>query len=139
MSTIDVPEAKLPLGYALLKPQEDAITKKDAVSTGNVILFPKLEKNFAMGAPSDRGTYQKYLSQLREKIHRAGVIHVDLYPDNILWCVREHEMILRIVDWDAATFHKDSFTETMITQLAHKDNAAYYFKSEGVAEPQCDY
>lgn len=119
-----VAEAVLPLACANLKPVTDTLEK--------VLIFPKLEKDFAMGVPSDKELYEKYLLQLREtiqKIHKVGVIHVDLYPSNILWRFCENQMVIRIVDWDAATLQGDSFTEKMELRLADKENSAYYWTS----------
>lgn len=129
-----VAEAVLPLACANLKPVDSKIDK--------VIIYPKLEKQFAMGVPSDKDLYQKYLKQLGEaiaKIHQAGVIHVDMYPSNILWRFWDNQMVLRIIDWDASTLMGDSFTETMELRLTKDENEAYYWKSKGEAEPKCDY
>ena len=95
-----------------------------------------------MGVPSDITLYQNYLLNLRKairKVHQFGVIHVDLYPSNILWCFRDNQMVIHIIDWDAATLQGDSFTETMRLRLANNENSAYYWKSQGEAESKCDY
>ena len=95
-----------------------------------------------MGVPSDETLFKLFLVKLEEAIknvHDAGVIHVDLYPSNILWRVDGTDVIIRIVDWDAATLDGDSFTSAMQTRLQNDVNVQYYWKSGGRAEPKCDY
>lgn len=134
----DVDEAVLPLCFANLKRFENPTVEK-------TIIFPKLEPEFKMGVPSNKDLFALYLVKLKEaikKIHAKGVIHIDLYPSNILWRVHEgteDKIVIRIVDWDAATFTNDSFTDRMKMRLKDKNNSAYYWKSNGTAEARCDY
>lgn len=131
----DVEEAVLTLGFAKL-------IEESSAASDEFIIFPMLEKEFAMGVPGDKDLYDQYLAKLKkaiENIHQSGVIHIDLYPSNILWRVHEGTMIIRIVDWDAATLTGDSFTDKMETRLKLPENSAYYWKSKGVAEAKCDY
>ena len=118
------------------------LNEGDSLPRRQVVIFPRLESGFAMGVPSDRQLFDQYLVKLEEaigKIHAAGVIHVDLYPSNILWRSVDGEIVVRIVDWDAATLLGDSFTETMRNRLSDSENSAYYWKNQGAAEPKCDY
>jgi serine/threonine protein kinase len=126
-------EAVLPLGFANIKLDGSEEAK---------IIFSRLERDFAMGVPSDETLYKLFLVKLEEtikKVNVKGVIHVDLYPSNILWRFDGKDIIIRIVDWDAATFDGDSFTSDMELRLANDVNAQYYWKSDGPAEPKCDY
>lgn len=95
-----------------------------------------------MGVPSVESLFQRFMVKLDEtikKFNAKGIIHVDLYPSNILWRYDREDIIIRIVDWDAATFVGDSFTSDMESRLKNNDNAQYYWKSGGPAEPKCDY
>ena len=85
--------------------------------------------------------YDLYLVRLNEavmKIHEAGVIHIDLYPSNILWRCQDDNIVIRIVDWDVATLKGHSLTEEMLERLATAENLVYYWFS-GQADPRCDY
>jgi hypothetical protein len=130
---VDVEEAVLPHAFANIKLDGTEESK---------IIFPRLEPDFAMGIPSDESLYKLFLVKLEasiKKIHAKGIIHVDLYPSNILWRSVGDDIIIRIVDWDAATLDGDSFTNDMLLRLENDTNAQYYWKSDGVAEPKCDY
>lgn len=107
------------------------------------IIFPRLDRDFAMGVPSDESLYNLFLVKLEEAIKNvldAGVIHVDLYPSNILWRVDGTDVTIRIVDWDADTLDGDSFTSEMQARLKSDVNEEYFCISDGApAEPKCDY
>lgn len=101
--------AVLPLRVANLNEGDDSHGRQ-------VVIFPLLERGFAMGVPSDRQLFDQYLVKLKEaigKIHAVGVIHVDLYPSNILWRHVDAEIVVRIVDWDCV--------ETLLRRLCKID------------------
>jgi len=130
---VDVEEAVLPHAFANIKLEG---TKKCN------IIFPRLGPDFAMGVPSDELLYTLFLAKLEasiKKVNDKGIIHVDLYPSNILWRSFGDDIIIRIVDWDAATLNDDAFTSDMQVRLANDINSQYYWKSNGLAEPKCDY
>ncbi len=69
----------------------------------------------------------------------SHVIHVDLYPSNILWKVDEFgEIQIRIVDWDVATFMGERFPEAISEVFQVESSRQYYWVNNGVAEPKCD-
>jgi hypothetical protein len=35
-------------------------------------------------------------------VHKAGVIHVDLYASNVMWKQQDGTIFIKIIDWDAA-------------------------------------
>jgi Lipopolysaccharide kinase (Kdo/WaaP) family len=67
-------------------------------------------EGFKIGTPDrilDSGRYQAFLRALEAAIthiHKAGVIHCDLYPSNIMWRAdAEGESVeIRLIDWDNA-------------------------------------
>ena len=75
------------------------------------IIYRDLTKmGFLIGAP-DRMTnetvynlYVRALTDAVESIHRAGVIHVDLYLSNVMWRYNKGNSVveIKIIDWDAA-------------------------------------
>jgi hypothetical protein len=65
------------------------------------------------GGDQGRARWQSALAALRTAIghvHRAGVVHGDLYPSNVMWrCADDGnpattEVEVRIIDWDMARF-----------------------------------
>jgi serine/threonine protein kinase len=49
--------------------------------------------------------YGAFVFELRRVIglvHRAGVIHVDLYASNIMWKLEGDKVVIKIVDWDVS-------------------------------------
>ena len=93
----DVDEAVKPLGYAT--------TMKNKVS-GKCLIFPKLDASFRMGTPEAEKQFKEYITAFLNVIkrqHQRQVVHVDLYPSNVLWDFLGDSIRIRIVDWDAAT------------------------------------
>lgn len=110
--------------------------------SAQLMIFPKL-KEFRMGVPSDLALFQKFMKQMEEimkKVHEAGVIHVDLYPSNILWLEDESgDLTIRIVDWDTATLMGDHFTPRMTKAGERPEYAPYYWTARGPVDPRFDY
>lgn len=73
------------------------------------LVYPRLDPSkFRIGLPSDPGQRAMFFEALRQAmrtIHsEARVLHLDLYPSNIMWswdaeCQR---IRIKIIDWDAA-------------------------------------
>jgi hypothetical protein len=69
-----------------------------------------LPRPFVMGVPNrieNPKLYESFQSALVDavdRIHRAGVIHCDLYASNIMWRLNEETNIveIKIIDWDTA-------------------------------------
>ena len=72
-------------------------------------------------------------------IHERNVIHMDLYPSNILWKKIDDKIKLQVVDWDIATFNQTSFSQDIEKRLKKEIVSQYYYKKVGPAEPKCDY
>ena len=128
----DVEEAVKPFGYAkTLKGQQSA----------ECLIFSKLDATFRMGVPQDKILFDGYLialSNVVKRQHRARVVHVDLYPSNILWKDVDDSLIIRIIDWDAATFIGDAFTAKIGNVFLSEEKKNYYWKPSLCAEPKCD-
>jgi hypothetical protein len=74
-----IEQAVLPLAFANIF---------DSSTSDKVFIFPKLDLSFSIGVPNTKDRHTQYLVKLKEainKIHAAGVIHVDLFCRNILW------------------------------------------------------
>jgi len=64
-----------------------------------------VKQGFTIGLPADREQRKLYLQALREAadaVHRAGVVHLDLCPSNVLWKLVDGRIIIKIIDWDVA-------------------------------------
>ena len=128
----DIPQVVHPVGMAKLKFDDD----------DQDVLISPFQRDFKMGVPSDARLVQLFLTALKhalDRIHAAGVVHVDLYPSNVLWKLQGDEMLIRIIDWDAATFLGEDFTHTMSARLVKVDVAQYYYASSKTAQKACDY
>lgn len=89
--------------------EEKGVNKHDCP----MLIFPDLGKEgFRIGTPKfpseGEGStlwhqYMNTLDNAVSAIHDAGVIHVDLYPSNIMWRKSSNGLLdLRIIDWDSA-------------------------------------
>ena len=98
-----------PLGYAMFERSGQNIRH---------LIFPRLAESFRMGVPAEAEAFNKYTTAVSKAIkilHQSRVVHVDLYPCNILWDRDvSGRIIVRIVDWDAATFIDEIFTSKML-------------------------
>jgi hypothetical protein len=88
-----------------------AIRTPDTVSMSfwQIVYRDLTQSGYRIGAPNrlhEEELFQTYLKALKYAIrciHKAGVIHVDLYLSNVMWLVQEDGSIdIKIIDWDAA-------------------------------------
>jgi serine/threonine protein kinase len=92
-----------------------------------------------MGVPVDEGDYHSFLISLESLVHRVhacGVVHVDLYPSNIMWAKTGGVVTVKIIDWDAATFVGQTFTSTMAARI--KSEAEFVYSDAGAASIKND-
>ncbi len=126
-------EVMKPLGYGELKGIEES-------GEGGCLVFYNLcREGFVMGVPFDEepyNTFCKALNILIRKIHARGVIHVDLYPSNILWLCEDGKIKIRVIDWDAATFKGETYPNSM--KLRFDKSTQQYYVTEPVAKPEND-
>jgi hypothetical protein len=105
------------------------------------IVFNNLKRHgYIMGVPIDEGEYTAFseaLEALVHEIHSCGVVHVDLYPSNILWANVEGKIRVRIVDWDGAHFMNEAFSEGMMKRIAASSDHSFLDGST-VATPRND-
>lgn len=71
------------------------------------LVFPLLSDEFHMGVPLENGDFMQYLTALigaYKQMHKAGVVHLDGYPSNIMWTKTNEQIVIRFVDFDVASF-----------------------------------
>jgi serine/threonine protein kinase len=99
-----------------------------------------LQQGYRMGVPEDAGDYREFLIALEvlvRQVHARGVIHVDLYPSNIMWAKVNGVVRIRIVDWDSATFAGQPLSEGMLLRLDARSPYVYRVTS-GKASSKSD-
>jgi len=105
------------------------------------LIFPML-KGFKMGIPSSAEEFDFFIKNLTsaiKKIHSCGIVHVDLYPSNILWNNDNGNMVIRIVDWDVATVIDEIFAPEILNRFKNPEVAQYYYTTTDRAQTRCDY
>ena len=95
-----------------------------------LVFHSLLQQGYRMGhgVPEDDGDYRLFpaaLEALVHQVHECGVIHVDLYPSNIMWAKVDGAVRIRIVDWDAATFAGQRFPDRMLLWLDQRPPYVY--------------
>ena len=99
-----------------------------------------LRQGYRMGVPEVEGDYRLFLAALEalvHQVHACGVVHVDLYPSNIMWAKVDGTVRIRIVDWDAATFAGQPFPGSMLRRLEEEFHYVYVDESR-TASPKSD-
>jgi Lipopolysaccharide kinase (Kdo/WaaP) family len=96
----------------------------------NSIAFPRLE-GFKTGVPRVGEPFRKeVLAALKtalQAVHAAGVVHMDLYPDNVLWRkAAADEVEVRLVDFDAALFIGQAVPDGATGILEHNGHTHTY-------------
>lgn len=78
------------------------------------LVYPKFVGNKIM-LPHLQGQRQFFLGQLTiaaGHFHAAGVVHFDLYLSSVMWReVSPSEVIIKVIDWDAAHFLYEKQTQ----------------------------
>jgi hypothetical protein len=129
----DVDEAVKPLAFSNLKEKEKVETKE--------LIFPMLT-DFKMGVPSNDAEFNLFVENLKvaiRNIHGCGIVHIDLYPSNILWKFDDENVTIRIVDWDVATVIGDKFPPAILKRRDTTEVSQYYYIPAERAEVRCDY
>mmetsp|Transcript_9548 Transcript_9548/g.29081 ORF Transcript_9548/g.29081 Transcript_9548/m.29081 type:complete len:529 (-) Transcript_9548:151-1737(-) len=95
---------------------------------GDSLVFENLDRDgFELGVPTNENQRILYFAALRvamKAIHDAGVVHLDLYPSNIMWREHEGNIIIKIIDWDTAHFLNEALTPS--TQDRMNDPRNHY-------------
>ncbi len=103
-----------PLGFGEIKFASQ--TKSEKIIEVNNIMHA----GYVMGVPPEAEDYKTFLLALETLVHRIHarrVVHMDMYPSNILWAKVDGKMKVRIIDWDAASFMNQPLPEKMQNQL----------------------
>lgn len=92
---------------AVRSPDDDADGK--TAETSYRLVYPDMTlQGFRIGTPphTDTAKFNAFLLAVRsglKSIHNAGVVHLDLYPSNIMWKETEGgEFAIQFIDWDVA-------------------------------------
>jgi Protein kinase domain len=131
-SLADVIEVVKPLTFARLKYEKLESPE---------LIFPML-KGFKMGIPNSAEEFDCFMKNLTiaiKKIHMRGIVHVDLYPSNILWNNDNGNMVIRIVDWDVATMIDEIFAPEILARFKNPEVSQYYYTTTDRAQTRCDY
>eukprot|EP01033_Poteriospumella_lacustris_P015776 gene15776-11296_t len=110
---------------------------KDVKESG--LVFPRLEQpKYRIGLPRDaakRTAYFKALWSAVKVIHEeARVLHLDLYPSNIMWCDEDSGRVqIKLIDWDAAVlmdWHELPPHTASTLSTSHRYRLAYAYDKE---------
>jgi hypothetical protein len=75
---------------------------------------------FRIGMPESEVDCNSLLEEIRRvvsTIHESGVVHLDLYPSNIMWRCVLGKFQVKIVDWDTIHFVNEPLGEGIISRL----------------------
>jgi serine/threonine protein kinase len=88
------------------------------------IIFDKLhEQYWQIGLPIEPNLKEKFiklLANIMNEIHLIGVVHLDLYPSNIMWRINpidQNDILIKIIDWDSAHFTDEILEKHVIERL----------------------
>ena len=109
----------------------------------DAFVFPMLSDEFQMGLPSNETDFANYLIALKDaykKMHRAGVVHLDGYPSNILWKKTKEGILIKFVDFDVASFLNSPFDRGIQEHMMEPTYASryYYWQETGRASVKHD-
>jgi hypothetical protein len=124
----DVDGAVKPLGFGQLK-----VAGEERRRSGAIVFYNIERDGYVTGVPRGQGDYEAFLAALEavvHEVHARGVIHVDLFPSNIMWARAEGGSVkIRIVDWDAATFVGTQFSSIMEQRLEDGTRSGRHYPS----------
>lgn len=126
------------LPLTILHPYKD--TKQNSVVDG--IVFPMLS-GYRIGLPSDLELSRRIVQEARkvmDAVHERGVVHMDLYPSNIMWKAGDGPQVhIKIIDWDAAHLLHEQFSAAVQQRLEKFAPARLKgFSHAGVASREFD-
>lgn len=138
----------LPAAVLMQRPVAEAGAGNAAVSWRPelALAFPRLD-GFETGVPPPGHAMRAaVLSALRDalrRIHRAGVVHVDLFAGNVLWRAAGDGAEVRLVDFDAALELGQAVPETAREIVQRNGHLNSYdpalFEAGQVARPAFDW
>lgn len=104
-------------------PKDAAQGSHDMHNHMDMLVFDNLAKDgYRIGFPNDDALCEKLVKQIKAvvaRIHARGVVHMDLYPSNIMWRLNatSRSIDVKIIDWDAAHFVGECFTQEVLAAL----------------------
>jgi hypothetical protein len=104
------------------------------------LVFPKLD-DYKIGLPSDKASRKTVIQKLEVAMgnfHARGVVHMDLYPSNIMWCaLSTGGFDLKVIDWDASHKVGELFSESVQERL-NDTNRPRLCKPSAIANAEYD-
>lgn len=101
---------------------------KIVVSPCPVLLFPKLVGWSKERPPTHlRNKYRDKLRRAINALNSAGIAHLDLRPDNIMWKEDNGDVSVRLIDFDDAYPFEYVIPEDYVSMMAGDINKRYPF------------
>ena len=107
------------------------VLTKTAQTPASLVFENLAAAHYQIGLPAEEElavAYMEAVTKAVNRIHHAGVVHMDLYPSNIMFRVIENPtgvpsaaIDIKIIDWDAAHCINDRFYEPVRTILSNND------------------
>ena len=107
------------------------VLTKTAQTPASLVFENLAAAHYQIGLPAEEElavAYMEAVTKAVNRIHHAGVVHMDLYPSNIMFrvienptCVPLAAIDIKIIDWDAAHCINDRFYEPVRTILSNND------------------
>jgi len=107
------------------------VLTKTAQTPASLVFENLAAAHYQIGLPAEEELAVMYVEAVTKavnRVHCAGVVHMDLYPSNIMFRVIENPtgvpsaaIDIKIIDWDAAHCIDDRFYDTVWTRLSGND------------------
>lgn len=97
---------------------------KEPTATPTSFVFPNLH-DYHIGFPTEKSHRDSYVVELTNIVtmmHGAGVVHLDLYPSNIMWKPDDAKVKMMIIDLDSAHFVDERVHENVTNRLERYKN-----------------
>eukprot|EP00053_Salpingoeca_punica_P003196 m.41709 g.41709 ORF g.41709 m.41709 type:complete len:1014 (-) comp12036_c0_seq2:39-3080(-) len=80
------------------------------------LVFDNLcSQGYRMGIPVEKERMLAWLEAVTgalAAVHKAGVVHLDMYPSNVMWKEEDGKILVKLIDWDGAHFLGERLTQT---------------------------
>jgi hypothetical protein len=133
--------AALPVARLAYKQDANGAT----VLTQSRLLFEHLVKQgYVAGLPPNKDLFMPWLKAVREAVlatHKAGVVHLDLHPGNVVWRMQHEELQVRLIDFDASVLIEDKVGKTVLEHVQRgtwAEGCPSYLKADEPPSPLVD-